>query len=67
MPVILFSEEEQVELLEKYNRDKKKHEVIPLMPRNLNTGWPLIQASLFSVDPDDSEQYIPILGVDAMI
>ena len=62
MNVILFSEEEQVDLLENYNRDKKKHEVIPLMPRNLNTGWPLIQASLFSVDPDDSEQYIPILG-----
>ena len=62
MNVILFSEEEQVDLLENYNRDKKKHEVIPLMPRNLNTGWPLIQASLFSVDPENCEQYIPILG-----
>ena len=49
MPINVISEEAQSNLLESYNAGKEKSEIIPLVQRNANTGWPLLQVSLFSV------------------
>lgn len=65
MPVIVSSEEHQRGLIETFNRDKQPLEKIPLVQRNLNSGWPLLQVAIYShvFDTESSfEQYEPALG-----
>ena len=64
MPVTFISEDVQKTTLDSYNLDKKDYEQIPLVPRNLNSGWPLLQVSMFTAMPsnDHSLKYDHVLG-----
>lgn len=64
MSIIYLSENSQASILSTYNAEKTKFEKIPLVPRNLKSGWPLLQVSFFSVVPNSSNpiKYEPALG-----
>jgi len=63
MPVSFISEEEQTEKLSSHNHGKPGHKRIPLVPRNLKTGWPLMQVSLLTAAETTGEiRYEPVLG-----
>lgn len=63
MPVTYFSEDDQLAPLTQYNAGKKPHLQIPVVPRNFETGWPLLQVSLYSVISSANEiRYDPVLG-----
>lgn len=65
MPIIPISEDKQKKTLEEYNSTQKKsYEKIPLVQRNIHTGWPLLQVSMLSVvqDVDLSIKYEQALG-----
>ncbi|KTD78575.1 hypothetical protein [Legionella waltersii] len=63
MPLVIFcSEEAQATKIETYNQDKPRLERIPLVPRNLKTGWPLLQVSLLTPTLLDTQKYEQALG-----
>lgn len=62
MPVNFLSESSQERVLNEANESKKRYEKIPLVPRNANSGWPLLQVSLFSPNSENSNQYEHALG-----
>ena len=63
MPVIFIAENDQTKNINGYNQGKPGHRRIPLVPRNLNTGWPLMQVSLFTAAEITGEtRYEPVLG-----
>ena len=62
MSVRFLSENSQKTLLERHNEGKKRFEKIPLIQRNLLTGWPLLQVSLFSPSTNDTQIYEHALG-----
>ena len=65
MKIIDFEEEKQIEALKTFNPNPKSPDVIPLVRRNLNTGWPLLQVSLYSPVGNDTSTtvlYEPALG-----
>lgn len=65
MEIIDFEEEKQIEAIQRFQPNPKSHEVIPLVRRNLNTGWPLLQVSLYSPVVSDTSTtvlYEPALG-----
>jgi hypothetical protein len=61
MPIQPFSEEEQATILNCVNKSVSQHE---LFLRNFNSGWPLLQVSLFSIanDTTDPIKYEHVLG-----
>ncbi|PWY55172.1 hypothetical protein DGG96_13405 [Legionella qingyii] len=63
MPIHFFSEEEQAPILHHYNETQTKKNKIPHLLRNYNSGWPLLQVSLFSLnDTVDPIKYEHVLG-----
>ncbi len=63
MTVTYLSEENQTNFLANYNQSTTKtSEKIPLVPRNKNTGWPLLQVSLFTPVEGEENAYSPMLG-----
>ncbi|CAM3057941.1 Uncharacterised protein [Legionella steigerwaltii] len=64
MPIHSFSEEEQTPVLKRHNESQTKKNKIPELLRNYNSGWPLLQVSLYSVTNDAIEpiKYEPVLG-----
>ena len=64
MPILSISEDSQKSAIELYNSSKKPYEKIPLMQRNIYTGWPLLQVSFFNVTQADgaSIKYEHALG-----
>ena len=64
MRIIELPENEQITLVGEYNQNKKSSEQIPLMSRNLTSGWPLLQVSLYSAAKtnDGSVRYEGVLG-----
>lgn len=62
MSIAVFSAEEQNSYLNEYNKDKKRFERIPLIPRNYETGWPLLQVSLFTPTVSETPLYEHALG-----
>lgn len=55
MPVTILTENQQAAIVSLYNRNKKSYETIPLVPRNQESGWPLLQVSLFSLSASATE------------
>jgi hypothetical protein len=66
MPVLPISEDTQKKAIEHYNSDKTKtFEKMPLVQRNIHTGWPLLQVSLLSAKQDKDDltiKYEHVLG-----
>lgn len=64
MSITLITEEVQSNYLATYNQGKAVREKIPLVQRNLNSGWPLLQVSLFTPNDVNSKEveYVPALG-----
>ena len=63
MPVRFIEEEKQAEQISSYNEGKPGYQKIPLVARNLNSGWPLLQVSLLTAVAASSEtKYEPVLG-----
>ncbi|MCE0724583.1 hypothetical protein [Legionella resiliens] len=64
MPIQPFSEEEQASILNNYNNTKSDNNKIPVSLRNYDSGWPLVQVSLFSPakDANDPIKYEHVLG-----
>jgi hypothetical protein len=62
MPVYFLSETSQQEILSSYNQTKRKFEKIPLLARNANTGWPLLQVSMYSPLEADPQKFEPVVG-----
>lgn len=62
MSITVFFEEEQNSYLNEYNKDKKRFERIPLITRNYETGWPLLQVSLFTPTVSEIPMYEHALG-----
>ncbi|MBA3536311.1 MAG: hypothetical protein H0T84_06865 [Tatlockia sp.] len=63
MSITVIEEDEQSTHLDTYNQGKAAREKIPLVIRNFNSGWPLLQVSLFSPKPDTNPmEYMPVLG-----
>ena len=53
MPVTPISEDTQIKAVNAYNANVKKYQdKIPLMQRNIHTGWPLLQVSLYTPTED---------------
>jgi hypothetical protein len=61
-PVTFCSEEAQATRIETYNQGKSREDRIPLVPRNLKTGWPLLQVSLFTPTLSDTQKYERAIG-----
>ncbi|KTD74259.1 hypothetical protein [Legionella tucsonensis] len=61
MPIQPFSEEEQTTILNCFNKTFSQHN---LFSRNYDSGWPLLQVSLFSItnDTTDPIKYEHVLG-----
>ncbi|AWN75092.1 hypothetical protein LEAN103870_17165 [Legionella anisa] len=64
MPIQPFSEEEQALILDNFNKTKNDNNKIPSSLRNYNSGWPLLQVSLFTIASDTTEpiKYEHVLG-----
>lgn len=64
VPITFLTEDMQQSTLDQFNVSKKRQEQIPLVPRNLDTGWPMLQVSLFSAvqASDHSIKYENMLG-----
>ena len=62
--ISIISEDEQSHFLDAYNKQKPRVKKIPLMDRNPETGWPLLQVSLFTPTSTDhgTMGYEPVLG-----
>ncbi|CEK10112.1 hypothetical protein [Legionella hackeliae] len=61
MAITILAEEEQKVRLLQHNRTLRTWERIPLVRRNLKTGWPLLQVSLYSFN-SELQAYEPALG-----
>ncbi|WP_454781967.1 hypothetical protein [Legionella sp. WA2022007384] len=63
MPIHSFSEEEQAPILSQYNKTQTDKNKIPQLLRNYNSGWPLLQVSLLSLnDTLEPAKYEHVLG-----
>ncbi|HHT0592131.1 TPA: hypothetical protein ACTXXA_001801 [Legionella anisa] len=64
MPIQPFSEEEQALILNNLNITKSNSNKIPASLRNYNSGWPLLQVSLFTITSDTTDliKYEHVLG-----
>lgn len=64
MPIHPFSEEEQAPILNRYNEMMREGDKIQGFLRNYNSGWPLLQVSLFSmaIGTTDPIKYEHVLG-----
>lgn len=60
MPVVICDEDSQEKALNLFNQNKKASERIPLLIRNLKSGWPLLQVSLFT--PTNTNLFTHALG-----
>src|SRR3990167_2220286 len=67
-PIVFYSAEEQQPVLTVYNQQypgtgKAIGKAIPIVPRNFNSGWPLLQVSLYSpVGEGEALKYECVLG-----
>ena len=62
MVLTVSNEDTQRELLTAYNNTLPKDGRIPLIPRNVDTGWPLLQVSFLSPSMRVQGEYEPALG-----
>lgn len=62
MPLTFFSEQDQQAILVAHNHAKPRTKTIPLVDRNAQTGWPLLQVSLFTPSVADTQRYEHALG-----
>jgi len=61
--IIPMDEDEQRAKLQAYNEKKRPADRVPIILRNFESGWPLVQVSLFSVaESEGGVKYQPVLG-----